>query len=196
MPGGSVTGIDFSRRAVEAARRLVAEVEGASAVVGDAHALPFADGSFDACRADRTLQHLERPDVALVELRRVLAAGGRLVVLEVITEIAPVSGGGNELKTATGELWATERERQGWLPLMLPLLLSRAGFADVTIDVTETSSSEPSVVAAMVQVRRGAVSADEEGRERFDKLHEAALAGHVKLTMRGVRLHAGAGEPA
>lgn len=32
---------------------------------------------------------------------------------------------------------------------MLPLLLTRAGFADVTIDVTETSSSDPSVVAAM-----------------------------------------------
>ena len=196
MPGGSVTGVDFSRRAVDAARRLVAGVEGASAVVGDAHALPFADAGFDACRADRTLQHLERPDVALAESRRVLATGGRLVVLEVITEIVPLSGGGDELKTATGELWATERERQGWLPLMLPLLLARAGFVDVTIHVSETSSSDPSVVAAMVAVRRGAVSADDQARERFDRLHEAAVAGGLKMTMRGVRLHATAGEPA
>ena len=196
MPGGSVTGVDFSRRAVDAARQLVDGVAGAYVVVGDAHELPFADGSFDACRADRTLQHLERPDAALAELKRVLATGGRLVVLEVITEIAPLGGGGDELGPATGELWATERERHGWLPLMLPLLLARAGFAGVTIDVSETSSRDPSVVAAMVEARRGAVRADDDGRKRFDRLHAAAVGGRLRLTMRGVRLHASAGEPA
>jgi demethylmenaquinone methyltransferase/2-methoxy-6-polyprenyl-1,4-benzoquinol methylase len=77
---GRVTGVDFSERMLERARRKSAAVDW---VRGDLLALPFADGSFDAATIGfgaRNLADLER---GLRELRRVLRPGGRLAVLEI-----------------------------------------------------------------------------------------------------------------
>ena len=46
------------------------------------HRLGFEDSTFDRCRADRVLQHLENPGRALAEMVRVVRPGGRLVVSE------------------------------------------------------------------------------------------------------------------
>ena len=42
-------------------------------MVADAHALPFEDGSFDAVRTERTLQHLEDPAEAVLEMAQTAA---------------------------------------------------------------------------------------------------------------------------
>ncbi len=47
----------------------------------DAHALPFADASFDVVMMLRVLAHLNDPVRALGEARRVLAPDGRLIVV-------------------------------------------------------------------------------------------------------------------
>ena len=76
LPVRSV-GLDASAAMIgEAARR------GGAFVRGDAHALPFADATFDGCRADRTLQHLADPERALAEMVRVTRPGGRVVVVD------------------------------------------------------------------------------------------------------------------
>src|SRR6202023_1920244 len=49
---------------------------------GDAHHLPFPDLTFDACRVDRVLQHLEDPQRAIAEMARVLKIGGRIAAAE------------------------------------------------------------------------------------------------------------------
>jgi ubiquinone/menaquinone biosynthesis C-methylase UbiE len=49
---------------------------------GDARALPYADGTFDAAYLVAVLGEVPDQDRALAELRRVLRAGGRLVVGE------------------------------------------------------------------------------------------------------------------
>lgn len=48
---------------------------------GDAHALPIADGAFDVVLLLDVLEHLERPRQALGEAARVLAPGGRLIIM-------------------------------------------------------------------------------------------------------------------
>jgi SAM-dependent methyltransferase len=53
-----------------------------TAVVADAHQLPFAPGSFDGAWADRTFQHLADPPAALAELARIVRAGGTVVVAD------------------------------------------------------------------------------------------------------------------
>ena len=50
-------------------------------VVGDAYALPYADGSVDAIYCEAVLEHLEYPLHAVDEMWRVLRPGGQLYVI-------------------------------------------------------------------------------------------------------------------
>lgn len=47
-------------------------------VVGDAYDLPYADGSVDAIHCEAVLEHLERPELAVAEMARVLRPGGEV----------------------------------------------------------------------------------------------------------------------
>ena len=78
--GGRVTGLDFSERMLERARRKAPEVEWVS---GDLLALPFEDGTFDAATVGFGVRNVESLDAALAELRRVLRPGGRVAILEI-----------------------------------------------------------------------------------------------------------------
>ena len=78
--GGTVTGLDFSPRMLEHARR---KSDAIRWVEGDALALPFDDGSFDAATVGFGIRNVPDLEAGLVELRRVLRPGGRLGVLEI-----------------------------------------------------------------------------------------------------------------
>ena len=78
--GGAVTGLDFSPRMLERARAKSTAVEW---VRGDALALPFADGAFDAATVGFGVRNLADLERGLCELRRVLRPGGRLACLEI-----------------------------------------------------------------------------------------------------------------
>jgi demethylmenaquinone methyltransferase / 2-methoxy-6-polyprenyl-1,4-benzoquinol methylase len=80
--GGRVTGLDFSERMLERAHGKSDHVEW---VEGDALALPFADGSFDAATVGFGVRNLEDVEKGLQELRRVLRPGARLGILEITT---------------------------------------------------------------------------------------------------------------
>jgi SAM-dependent methyltransferase len=81
--GGRVIGIDLSATLVDEARsRTPVEAANVEFVVGDAHALPFEDGTFDAVRAERTVQHVDDPALVVSEMARVTRAGGRVAVTE------------------------------------------------------------------------------------------------------------------
>ena len=77
-----VTGLDFSERMLERARTKSDQIEW---VEGDALALPFADGSFDAATVGFGVRNLEDLPKGLGELRRVLHPGARLGILEITT---------------------------------------------------------------------------------------------------------------
>src|SRR5690242_16056794 len=65
-------------------RRIASSALGArlEAREADAQALPFADASFDRVTAGFAIRNFGDLDVGLREMRRVLRAGGRAVVLE------------------------------------------------------------------------------------------------------------------
>jgi demethylmenaquinone methyltransferase / 2-methoxy-6-polyprenyl-1,4-benzoquinol methylase len=77
---GAVVGLDFSERMLERARRKSAAVEW---LQGDLLALPFPDGSFQAATVGFGLRNVADLELGLRELRRVLAPGGRLAILEI-----------------------------------------------------------------------------------------------------------------
>jgi demethylmenaquinone methyltransferase/2-methoxy-6-polyprenyl-1,4-benzoquinol methylase len=78
--GGRVVGLDFSERMLERARRKSGTIEW---VRGDALALPFEDGEFDAATVGFGVRNLDDLDRGLRELARVLRPGGRIAVLEI-----------------------------------------------------------------------------------------------------------------
>jgi demethylmenaquinone methyltransferase / 2-methoxy-6-polyprenyl-1,4-benzoquinol methylase len=79
--GGVVTGLDFSERMLERARRKSDAIEW---VEGDLLALPFGDGHFDAATVGFGIRDVPQLQDGLGELRRVLRPGGRLGVLEIV----------------------------------------------------------------------------------------------------------------
>ena len=80
--GGRVTGLDFSERMLDRARRKSGEIDW---VEGDALALPFGDDSFEAATVGFGVRNLDDLPKGLGELRRVLRPGGRLGILEIST---------------------------------------------------------------------------------------------------------------
>jgi demethylmenaquinone methyltransferase/2-methoxy-6-polyprenyl-1,4-benzoquinol methylase len=77
--GAAVVSSDFSLGMLAEGRRRYPQLP---FVAGDAMALPFADGSFDAVTMSFGLRNVADVDVALAELHRVTRPGGRLVVCE------------------------------------------------------------------------------------------------------------------
>lgn len=77
-PDGSVVGLDRSEGMLAVARRNV----GLPAVRGSAEALPFAEGRFDFLTMGYALRHVADLDATFAEYRRILAPGGRLLILE------------------------------------------------------------------------------------------------------------------
>ena len=78
--GGDVTGLDFSERMLERARRKAPDL---SWVAGDLLALPFDDASFDAATVGFGVRNVQDLEAGLRELARVLRPVGRLGCLEI-----------------------------------------------------------------------------------------------------------------
>ncbi len=92
--GCTVTGVDLSEEMLEIARKKTASVNFQLSTfnfqLGDAEALPFAEGEFDAVTCAfgvRNFVHLEQ---GLGEMLRVLKPSGRMVILELATPDSPI----------------------------------------------------------------------------------------------------------
>ena len=77
--GVKVVAADFSNGMLEEGRRRHPELE---FVFADASALPFADTEFDTVTISFGIRNVEKTEVALAEMYRVLKPGGKLVICE------------------------------------------------------------------------------------------------------------------
>jgi demethylmenaquinone methyltransferase / 2-methoxy-6-polyprenyl-1,4-benzoquinol methylase len=138
--GAEVTGLDFSPKMLERARRKDTAVEW---VQGDALALPFEDASFDAATVGFGVRNVADLETGLRELRRVLRPGGRLGILEITTprgalapfyrvwfdRVVPVLG--KVLPGGSAYTYLPASVRRFPAPADLAALLERTGFANV-----------------------------------------------------------------
>src|SRR3954451_8351727 len=73
--GGDTLGFDFVERLALRARRFTG---GAPVGVGDVHAMPIRDGTFDWVTCFEVLEHLDDPELAVGEFARILRPNGKL----------------------------------------------------------------------------------------------------------------------
>jgi ubiquinone/menaquinone biosynthesis C-methylase UbiE len=97
-----VVALDLVPELLEQGRRRAERFPNVSFVEGDATKLPFELGSFDLAGSLRTLHHIARPELAVAELVRVTRPGGRVLVIDQLAPIDPLSA---------AELNAFERAR-------------------------------------------------------------------------------------
>ncbi|HEX3316575.1 MAG TPA: class I SAM-dependent methyltransferase [Solirubrobacteraceae bacterium] len=104
-----------ARRAVEAGLQVVP-------TRGDARSLPYADDAFDAAYLVTVLGEIPDQEAALRELARVVRAGGRVVVGEVIGDPHWVSPGALERRAAAAGLRLERRVGSplGYFALLRP----------------------------------------------------------------------------
>jgi len=79
---GRVVGVDISMAMLDEARRACGELPGVEFRPGNALALPFEDGSFDAATIGFGLRNLASFEDGFREMARVVRGGGRVVCLE------------------------------------------------------------------------------------------------------------------
>jgi len=92
-PGGEVVGSDFSDGMLERAReKAAAGVVGGADIRwehGDALALPYADGEFQAATVGFGARNFGDLEKGIGEMARVVGPGGKVVVLEITTPTKP-----------------------------------------------------------------------------------------------------------
>jgi ubiquinone/menaquinone biosynthesis C-methylase UbiE len=188
--GGRVVGVDNSEKLIVDARQRVA---GASLPVayhvGDIYALPFDDGSFDGCRADRVFQHLDRPSDALLELIRVTRPGGRIAVGDPDWETLIIDAPQTAL-TRTILNFVSDSHRNAWMGRQLYAHFRAAGLADVavaadTLLFTDYDLADLTVALGtrVRQAQDAEVITEHEAAEWLESLNEAAEAGHFFAAM-------------
>jgi ArsR family transcriptional regulator len=141
-----VTAVDVSpemlaRLRARAAQKGVANV---TTVEGDIQDLPLPDASFDVAVLSQALHHADEPARALLEARRVLVPGGRVLVIDLL---------------AHAEGWVRsqlQHRHLGFTEAALGELLAGAGFEKVRV---QRVARDPQPPHFMTLVATGAKSA-------------------------------------
>ena len=79
-PGGAVAGLDVNAGMLQVARESTPPGVSIDWYETSAEAMPLADEAFDVVLCQMGLQFIPKKDAALREMRRVLAAGGRMLI--------------------------------------------------------------------------------------------------------------------
>ncbi|MCP2343220.1 methyltransferase domain-containing protein [Actinomadura rupiterrae] len=160
--GARVVGVDPDERMIGVAAQ---RWPGAGFRLADAYALPFADGSLDGYRAEKVFHVLDDPARAVAEARRVLAPGGRIVLLGQDWDTILIESGDAELTRtivhARADLVRTPRVVRGSRNLLLD-----ADFTDVTVETRTwifTGASAVPILADLAgKVRAAGAISDEQ----------------------------------
>jgi ubiquinone/menaquinone biosynthesis C-methylase UbiE len=148
-PGGAVTGVDINPEMIAVAH---AVTSGGGPPIewreSDAHALPFADGSFDAGLCQFSLMFFSDRHAALLELRRVIAPGGRVAMA--VWRSTAANPGWSLFATALEQHVSPAAAATMRAPFVFAdaeeiyTLVKGAGFHDVRMDVDTRTTRFPS----------------------------------------------------
>lgn len=129
----SVIAVDNSERMVEYGAQLAREhgLENLEYRVGDMEVLPIEDGSVDLAFFSQSLHHAQHPERAVGEAYRILRAGGRIAVLDLLKHHM------EEAREMYADQWL------GFSEVELVGFLGKAGFSGVQTAVVHREEQAP-----------------------------------------------------
>ena len=181
---GLVVGIDSSETMIAEAR---ARATGADLPVeyhvGDGHHLPFPDNSFDGCRTERTLHHVNQPEQVLAEMVRVARPGARVVAFEPDFETWVVDGPDRRVARAIANSWC-DSFGDGWVGRRLPALFRDCGVTDIGVTPETLMLTDYNVAAnilglgpTVARAQAAGVVSEAEGARWLAQLEQAGQTG-------------------
>jgi SAM-dependent methyltransferase len=148
--GNAVTGIDSSEEQIRLARENAALSPGlsrnpdAGPVFRNApmEETGLPDASFDAVILSQSLHHAAKPKEALAESHRLLASGGRVLILDLLAHSE------ERMRTRFGDFWLgfTQADLESWL--------KDGGFTDIHFEITGPSKEYPEIEGLLVQASK------------------------------------------
>jgi ubiquinone/menaquinone biosynthesis C-methylase UbiE len=128
-----VIAVDLSERMVEVGSQLAKEhgITNLEFRLGDLEEPPIADDSIDLAMFSQALHHANSPQKALAAAFRILRAGGRIVILDLLAHRFEQA---RELYT---DLWL------GFSEVELVHLLEQAGFREIEVQVVSKEINSP-----------------------------------------------------
>jgi ubiquinone/menaquinone biosynthesis C-methylase UbiE len=178
-PTGRVVGIDADAALLAEAREQ-AKASGVSTWVrhelGDALGLPFAAGTFDACRSERLLQHLHQPARALAEMVRVTKSGGWIVIVDMDWGTLSIDHPEVDIERRMARILAEGRLHNGYSGRQLYRLLTQQ-LLNVRVDLVPLAITDYKLARQIGQleaiereaVRSGSITEDELQRWRVSR---------------------------
>ena len=134
-----VIAVDGSEDMLDAARQRVAGAKNVDVRKGELENLPLDAGELDAAMLSLVLHYSPAPPRALAEVARVLAPGGRVLVVDMLPHDR------QEYQQHMGHVWLGFSEKQ------IARVLSGAGFADVRVRAlpADPDAKGPALFAAV-----------------------------------------------
>lgn len=130
-PDGRVVGIDVSSTMLASAMaREYPKGTDPGYLLCDAGCLAFPDGTFDAVRTDRVLQHTRDPAAVIREMARVTKTGGRIVSFEPDWETFAIHPGKREVTRKILNFWV-DHIPNGWVGRSVSPAFHAAGLKDI-----------------------------------------------------------------
>jgi ubiquinone/menaquinone biosynthesis C-methylase UbiE len=152
-PHGIAVGVDNSElMIVEAQRRADGCGLPVQFRVSEAQQLPWESGYFDACRADRLLQHVPDPGRTFNELVRVVRPGGRLVVVDRDWGMVALDAAEETTTRAVLER-ASAGIRNGWIGRRLHGFFRAAGLNEIRVQAHCINITSFDIADALLDLR-------------------------------------------
>ncbi|MGH8999014.1 MAG: methyltransferase domain-containing protein [Acidimicrobiia bacterium] len=183
-PGGRSIGLDRDPAMLTEARRraALAEVD-VDFIAGDVRVLGFPDAVLDACRAERVLQHLPDPEVAIAQMVRALRPGGRLVTIDSDWWTRRWHHPDQRTTRAIVRFLAVEAIASGDIGSRLAAMYRVAGLVDIRVEgeilLQRTPLPRQQALLSRVVMRAvaGGFVTDRAGRAWLDAYHELIRSG-------------------
>lgn len=193
---GELVGIDLSTEMLRVARANAAgTLCHVRFSVGDAGALGEPDGYFDAARAERTLQWIREPLVAVAEMARVVRPGGRLSLTDTDWSTLALDIGDDHVAAQVREAMRLERHRPSNIGSRLHeisqaailTVLARTSQTHVWTEWNPDTSPAPDGCFSIESLADDVVSAGQmtpgERAEFVSRVHAAARRGQFSMSL-------------